>query len=296
MEKINIEKMQEYIGKDSLDEYRNELFNRVYMSKYYALIKEEGFTDQEIKDNVTKFNDYVNDLAKASKIKTYEDCVKYQMEQRVVLHKNQFGRIEKDYVPLEPYIEHLNYLSSFVARDFDESFYKANWMKDIDKRARNFIGIEIKNNNWVYIDGPLRSGRTYAAIALTNYKYVSKGFKIAFLNCPKRFKELTDAFFKDKADFNDMMEEYSNLEYLVLDDFGSEFKNELIRDNIVLPLLKNRLENNKLTIFTSDFSVREVTKLYSFSRNGEDIIATQMARILESKISQPFKINKISVY
>ena len=147
MEKINIEKMQEYIGKDSLDEYRNELFNHVYMSKYYPLIKEEGFTDQEIKDNVTKFNDYVNDLDKASKIKTYEDCVKYQMEQRVILHKNPFGRIEKDYVPLEPYLEHLNYLSSFVARDFDESFYKANWMKDIERRVRNFIGNEIKNNN-----------------------------------------------------------------------------------------------------------------------------------------------------
>ena len=83
---------------------------------------------------------------------------------------------------------------------------------------------------------------------------------------------------------------------VVFDDFGSEYKNELIRDNIIIPILKNRAKQNKITIFTSDFSLKEIQQLYSFSRSGNDIMANQLRAILDSKIEKTIPINKVSLY
>ena len=65
------------VSNNDLDEYSNELFNKVLNSKYYGLLVEEGWTNEEIKRNISKFNDYVSDLELTEKIKTYDDCVKY---------------------------------------------------------------------------------------------------------------------------------------------------------------------------------------------------------------------------
>ena len=128
--------------------------------------------------------------------------------------------------------------------------------------------------------------------SFANEKYAP----IAFLNTPVRIKELNDLYFKNKSEFSETLEAYSNMSVVVFDDFGSEYKNELIRDNIIIPILKNRAKQNKITIFTSDFSLKEIQQLYSFSRSGNDIMANQLRAILDSKIEKTIPINKVSLY
>jgi hypothetical protein len=41
------------------------------------------------------------------------------------------------------------------------------------------------------------------------------------------------------------MAELENCDLLVIDDFGSEFKSDYVRDQIVMPLLNERAKNNR---------------------------------------------------
>ena len=56
-------------------------------------------------------------------------------------------------------------------------------IKEINQTALKVIYTYIKEGKWVFINGPLRSGRTYAAIAIVNHSFANEKYAlIAFLN------------------------------------------------------------------------------------------------------------------
>ena len=118
---------------------------------------------------------------------------------------------------------------------------------------------------------------------------------ICFLNTPKRIGELNDLYFKDKERFNKRMEIYSNCNLLVLDDFANEFKNDLIRDAILFPILNNRNTKKLMTMIVSDYKINDVVELYSTSKAGQ-IRAEQIGKILKTNCEKEVSIGEISVY
>ena len=279
---------------NDLEDYKKELYGKLVNSPYFELLLSEGFTKEEIYRNISKFYDYINDLKFIKKIKTYKDCVDNDKYDRLILRKNG-DLIERDFVPLEPYKKHLDYLSKFIVKDFSSELYDASFKK-VRSGTKNLIKEKINSDKWVYLCGALRSGRTYAIVSLINDKYIKTCKTIAFINCPKRFKELLDLYFNDKVYFNEIFDSYANADYLVLDDFGSEYKNEVFRDSILIPLLKSRILNNKITSFTSDFTLKSIKELYSFSKSGSDIMFRQFIALLENKIDQEIITSKVSIY
>ena len=99
MEKV---KMNIKISNNDLKEYSNTLYNEIQNDKFFSRVKEEGWTDLEIKNNVTKFKEYLSDMHKAEDIKTYEDCLRNNMTSRLVLIRNG-NIIERSYETLKPY-------------------------------------------------------------------------------------------------------------------------------------------------------------------------------------------------
>ena len=71
MEKV---RMTLKISNNDLDEYRKELFNKILNDPNYKVIVDEGFSNEEIYKNVTKFDEFLEDIKIAQKIKTYDDC------------------------------------------------------------------------------------------------------------------------------------------------------------------------------------------------------------------------------
>lgn len=279
---------------EELDEYTNELYNKVLNSKFYPLLVEEGWTNEIIKKNISKFNDYINDLELSTKIKTYEDCIKFNKFERVVLvQKNGF--IEREYIPLRPAVERMEYISRFEVRDFDESLMKLDFRKDVLPKVKKQVLEAFKNKQWIYLTGAFRSGRTYSAIAIMNSAYAKGTNTIAFANSQKLFADLNNLYFTDKESFQNDLITYSNCDLLVLDDFGSEYKNELIRDAIVLPLLKNRIERNKMTIFTSDFDLKQIGKLYEFNKSF-GLKGNNLAQMILSKVGKEIVVSTVSLY
>ena len=103
-------------------------------------------------------------------------------------------------------------------------------------------------------------------------------------------------YFKDRTYFNELINSYSEVDFLLFDNFGSEFKNEIIRDTILYPIIKTRLTNSKTTIFTSDFLLDEVKALYTFSKwNHPDYINDQLFEALNKAVSQ-LEVSNIPLY
>lgn len=291
MEKV---RMTLKISNNDLDEYRKELFNKILNDPNYKVIVDEGFSNEEIYKNVTKFDEFLEDLKIAQKIKTYDDCKAFNKFERIILYRNG-DIIEKQFIPLIPYQDYLDAIKKFVIRDIPSGDEEAKW-KDLPTGIKKFIAQKVKENEWVYLYGAVRSGRSYAASAMANHKYIKECETIAFLNCPLRFKELSELYFKDSPYFKELMNEYSNVDYLVLDDFGSEYKNELIRDSILIPLLKARITNKKITSFTSDFKIDDVRRLYTFKKDNNTIMLDQLMDLLQNNCGKEIITSNLTLY
>ena len=98
----------------------------------------------------------------------------------------------------------------------------------------------------------------------------------------KYLKGVAVARRKDKNidSFNDLLTEIKEVDLLVIDDFGNEHKNEIIRDMIVFPLLNERMKNNKLTCFTSPYSLSDLVSMYSL-KEIRSPKANQLKEIIE---------------
>lgn len=152
-----------------------------------------------------------------------------------------------------------------------------------------------ESGRWIYVRGGHRVGKSFLMATLVNDFIAIKKEQAAFINSATRIKELNDLAFNDKERFAKSIVELSNVPLLVFDDFGNEYKNDYVRDTIVLPILIERAKNRKLTFFTSDFSIIEIGQLYETSKAGA-IRARQLTRLLKEMAEEEFDLSGVSAY
>ena len=94
-----------------------------------------------------------------------------------------------------------------------------------------------------------------------------------------------------------MLDSLKNAYLLVIDGFGNEYINDIVRDSVVIPLLQYRASNKKMTIFTSDFSLNDLITLYAKrDKSGNNIREKQLANILHSMIKDEIYTGYTSLY
>ena len=283
------------IETENLDDYKQECFIKIKKDKeVYGILLNNGFSDETIKEYIASCNQFYNDFKEWNKIKTYEDVIKNGIYYSYKLVFNN-GNIERQQEILEPYKELLNYESKFLVKDFDITLKDLKFSDVDNKSLKTKLKDELSNGNWIYIYGAPRSGKSYCAIALIN-GYARKGKdNLAFIDCESYISKLSEYYFKYKNDFNEEMTKLKDANVLVLDGFGNEYVNDIIRDNIILPLLSDRARNKKMTIFTSNLTLNDVTVLYS-GKNGNNVKGKQLKMILESMIKKELLSSNSNLY
>ena len=63
-----------------------------------------------------------------------------------------------------------------------------------------------------------------------------------------------------------------------------------------MPILLERENQNKITLFTSNYSIKEIQQLYSIGKTGGDIRAKQLANVLEEMCREEFDLTGVSIY
>jgi len=292
MEKIG---KLDIVETSDLEEYKTECFIKIKKDKeVYGLLLNNGFSDDDIKFYIATCNQFYNDYYEWKKIKTYDDVVRFGKcySYKLVLEGNTINRVQEI---LPPYQEILDYNSKFLFKDYDNSFNDIKFSEVENKSMKAKIKDELEIGNWIYIYGAPRSGKTYCAIALLNASARKGNDNLAFIDCSSFIKRLSDEYFSYRQDFNDDMQKLKDASILVLDGFGNEYVNDIVRDNIILPLLNERASKKKMTIFTSSLPIDDVVVLYS-GKTGGAIRAKQMKMLLHSAIKNEILSSESSLY
>ena len=283
-----------------LKEYAKELYkNLLDDADLYKELIGEGFSNKEIFDHIGFFTDLKENRDLDKKIKSFDDCIKYNHYYyfRVIRKGLNFDKV---FYANKFYEQYLKYCSHFIFKDFENEFNDVTY-----NNIKNYTGAKseikkkLKNNKWIYLTGAFRSGRTYFAIGMCN-SFINKhnDCKVAFINCPKRFAELVDLYFNDKDSFKYLMDSIKNADFVVLDDFGSEFKSTSVRDIVVKPILLYRGINNLNTVFTSNFDVKEICKMYEI--NAKDSNASlnvkELKEVLDNKVENELLLSNLPLY
>lgn len=255
--------------------------------------------EQVLRKNIATIFTFKEDLDYCRKCPGYDACAKDHPHYRFKLrYDGSFlsNHIEACHLK----IEDMRKDEAYVARDFPASWRSSN-TTNIDgstvriKLIKRYQEALKSPQNWIYITGSHRSGKSYVAASLINTYILKNHQKVAFINYPIRVRKLNDLSYSDKEMFFKYLDLFSNVEVLVLDDFGNEYKNEYIRDSITIQLLNERARKGLMTIFTSSFDFNEIANMYAINSAGRTR-GNQIKRMLEDYAIEPIDISCAKIY
>lgn len=139
---------------------------------------------------------------------------------------------------------------------------------------------EVSEKDWVegsFIYGPNGTGKTTMAIymllqeAKMSYIYRHGGFKIAFITTSELLLKFRETYTKNSdISEKEILDTYSNVDLLVLDDFGVEKTTDWSYQMLYI-LINRRYENMKKTIITSNFTLEQLAE-----KLGDDRIPSRI--------------------
>jgi len=294
---------QEIIS-ESLDlkKYIEELLANLKADKdVYESLKPLGLTYKEVRDNIGKLADYQEDFNVCKNCPGFDKCPKNPIHISSYVYKDG-SYITTRSEPCKKFMEKMAIDAKYIASDFPEE-WKASVIKNIDLSEnrrpliKEFISIANgQSKRWLFVKGNRKVGKSYLLVTFAN-EFIALGHgQVAVINASKQFKGLADIAYSEKDNFKKTIDLLSNVPLLVIDDFGQEYKNEFIRDQIVIPVLNERSHNDKPTFFSSEFTINEIQKLYSVGKNGGEIRGKQLGNLLLDMCEKEFDLTGASIY
>lgn len=269
MEKMQIKTI---MPKNEIEAYREEQLQILKSdASFYQELLDLGYNEVQILNRISLFIDYHEDKKACENCLGLSFCKKERPYTQLCL-VNEDEQVERK-IRLCPFMQKRRRLEKqFLAHDFpDEWFGKSFANGDVDVRNDrkdliHFImavrrGDSLKK--WLYLQGKTRLGKSYVlSIFCQELMEKNPDQTCVFLNVQSRFEELKNLSFVDKTQMQEKLNAYINADILVLDDIGNEYQSDFVRDTILNPLLDARSKSNKITMFTSRYTLNELTELY----------------------------------
>ncbi len=141
----------------------------------------------------------------------------------------------------------------------------------IIEKAYEFIENYIKNphafHEGMYLYGSFGIGKTYLMGAMV-YELAKLGYESVLVHFPTFAVDMKQAIGDNSV--GDKVDAVKNTEILILDDIGADSMSSWIRDDILGVILQYRMQNEKATFFTSNFSMKELERHLSITQRGEE--------------------------
>ena len=285
--------MRAYINK-LLDEIRKDI-------EVYEQIKKLNLTIGEVRENIAKLTDYKDDYNYCKNCPGVEACDKKTPHISMYIEK-QGNYLTTQYEPCKKIMEQIKLDSRYLVKDFP-SEWKSSTLKTLDLSVNRRPAIKefakILNGDserWIYVTGNHKVGKSFLLVTFAN-EFAAMGLgQVAVINSLDRIKRLADLSYEDKEEFTRQIVALSKVPLLVFDGFGEEYKNEYIRDQIIIPILSEREHSSRLTFFSSDFTIKEIQQMYSLGKNGGEIRGKQLAKILSEMCEKEFDLTGAAIY
>lgn len=131
--------------------------------------------------------------------------------------------------------------------------------------------LENPKQKGIYLYGSVGVGKTYLMMALAN-EFASQGKSVAFINVSEFLLE-----HKTKVDY-ELIDAIKASDFCVFDDIGQESVISLYRDEILFPILNDRMLDGKMTCFTSNLDFESLEKHFAVNiyNDKEDMKALRI--------------------
>ena len=296
MEKVNFDFE---LNPKQLEE-RHNLANKLLKDKRVKnFLTDRNLSDELVFDKVSMFETYCQNLDKCKGCPGLHACKQDDIGYVLSLEMDSLlsfelkpCRYQKEKMTLTA---HKKY---FVMQDITDEYLLADFktllVQEADQSYTEVIGKLIKWLNsdlkkGLYLFGNLGTGKTHIAMAILNL-FAKQNKKVAFVNCPQFAYQFYSSYTEDDKREH-KLDLLRNAYCVVFDDIGAETYSSYFRDEILFPLLNERMEKQKLTIFTSNHELKQLANHFRFNQKGDDE-SLKSNRLMEriERISDPYLI------
>lgn len=174
------------------------------------------------------------------------------------------------------------HLNQFLVNDLGETFYQASF-QSVQREGEdpNYVRVWMETKKLcdehlgAYIYGNMGTGKTYLAACAVN-QLAREGKKIAFVHCPRFVERLLTSY--RTGEYRTEVERLMYADFVVFDDIGAEDVSERYR-SILLGILDARMQNHRMTWFTSNEDFTSLQDHFLTTSKGDDL--NEAMRIME---------------
>ena len=124
-------------------------------------------------------------------------------------------------------------------------------------------------NKGMYLHGSYGCGKTFI-LAFLAKTLADSGANTIFAYYPDLVRKIKSLI--GKSEFEEIVEKLKNIEVLVLDDFGGETPNSFIRDEVLLPILQERMTYKRPTFMSSNLNAEHLLEHLAEGKSGVDMM------------------------
>jgi len=190
------------------------------------------------------------------------------------LQINAYGRIEFNYVYSQSFQILKKLQKTIKCLYMNEHILSAD-IKDFTKikkcsatREALIQSVDIQKGiipiTGLFISGENGVGKTYLLSALSKV-FATVNINVTIVFVPELIRDLK----QNPYNANTTIKSLQNAEVLMLDDIGSEMQTSFSRDEVLLTILNARMNNKKLTYFSSNFNLEDLEYHFSQTQFGE---------------------------
>ncbi len=175
---------------------------------------------------------------------------------------------------LKEHEEKRSHLSRFAVNDMPSTLVSM-CITDLEITQSNFDAFnQVKDwllePNYVgfYIRGEVGVGKSTLAACACNHM-AKQGKWVAYVNVPSWIARMKNNI-NDSLEFQRQLTYLQHVDFLVLDDIGAEAMTAWSRDEVLFPVLNKRMEEKRMTWFTSNEDLNSLLDHYRFTKQYGD--------------------------
>ncbi len=175
---------------------------------------------------------------------------------------------------IERFYSYYDFPKQKLNLNFNNSNYYFSKNRNECLKLMSRIISDINKNNstkGIYLHGEPGIGKSFTFILLAN-KLAALKKNILFISVPTLIYQLQNVNDNTNVNYINKKNFYRlclNAEILFLDDIGSGFMTQWIRDGILFHILNHRMNHSMLTFFTSNYSIYELGNWFLNNKPGK---------------------------
>lgn len=267
---------------------KQELIIKMLSNPYIkSFVEKHELSNAYLLDHMSSLIDSYASLEKCANCKGLDKCSQAKKGEYVSLSFD--GSIYNEVTYCKLYLAKLDEekrLSNFIRNDIPE-VYKDLTLNDVqifNKTHEKLFAecLDILNGSskqGLFIYGDMGVGKTYMCIALAN-SLSKANKKVAFVKTGAFVNDCRYLIGIDSKKIDKMINDLKEVDYLILDDIGSESVSSYSRDDLLFNILDYRMEEKKTTIFTSNLTKNALLEHYKFDKK-DNTSELRAKRLLE---------------